>query len=91
MVDPRRVVPGCPVLEVVVVSSKVEIYIMGLHDRQNLLLDLFRTAVVASRVAGVVAKNNLPCTRTSLGKLTVQELFHPQSSILVVLNGDGVN
>ena len=60
MVDPRRIAPGCPVLEVVVVSSQVEINMLRLHDRQDLLLDLFRTPIVASRVAWIVAKNDLP-------------------------------
>ena len=67
MVDPRRIAPGCPVLEVVVVSSQIEIYIVGLHDWQNLLLDLFRTPIVASRVAWIVPKNNLPCIGPRLG------------------------
>ena len=67
MVDPRRIAPGCPVLEVVVVPSQVDIYVVPLHDRQDLLLDRFITPIVASRVAWKVPKNNLPRIRPSLG------------------------
>ena len=67
MVDPRRIAPGCPVLEVVVVPGQVDINVVPLHDRQNLLLDRFITPIVASRVTWKVAKNNLPRIRPSLG------------------------
>ena len=91
MVDVSRTSSCPPVLEVVVVSGKIKIYVVGIHSWQNLLPHGLVTTVATPRVARIVAEDNLPLVVASFGKLAFQKLFHGFSVVLVVVNGDGVN
>ena len=67
MINASRIASGPPVLEVVIVSSKVKVNIVGFHHWQNLLPHGLDTTVATPRVAGIVAENNLLRVRSSLG------------------------
>ena len=64
---------------------------LACYKIQNLLLDGRRASIVATRMARVVSKNDLPVIVVCLAQLADQELQHAGCSILVAINGDGVD
>ena len=91
MVDVSRTSSCPPALEVVVVSGKIKIYVVGIHSWQNLLPHGLVTTVATPRVAGIVSKDNLPLIFSRCGQFSIKELFHGSSVILVFVNGDCVH
>ena len=56
-----------------------------------MLLDGRGASIVATRMARVVSENDLPVIVVCLAQLADQELQHASCSILVAINGDGVD
>eukprot|EP00091_Calanus_sinicus_P022565 TRINITY_DN7215_c0_g1_i4.p1 TRINITY_DN7215_c0_g1~~TRINITY_DN7215_c0_g1_i4.p1 ORF type:complete len:133 (+),score=17.94 TRINITY_DN7215_c0_g1_i4:126-524(+) len=86
-----RVSPLLPVLLVVVVPGQVEIHLIILQDGEHLTPDGMGASIVATRVGGEVAEDNLPISIIRGFKLTPQKGQLTVSIVYVVVDRNCVN